>query len=228
MDNEEHCALTSNIQKQVHAAVSETSKSLFASFERLIDNKLSSNVRATPEVLPKNFNFSKKGNEKQFDFNSTVYDSLSGASQHFSCIVDNSQEPSVVVSGKRALSEIDLAMESITRRNKLIKLADMSDVGWAAVSEYEAHQLADDSEDEKRIFKAEARAREKIKEAQKKKTTKRFFASSASAAPAQPIPVASQSATQFSGRRHGSCYACGKASQGTPSSGSKASPSMMT
>ena len=54
-----------------------------------------------------------------------------------------------------ALDEIDSARGELVHRNKLIKLADMSEAGWAAVSEYETHQLADDSEDEKRIIKAD-------------------------------------------------------------------------
>ena len=49
----------------------------------------------------------------------------------------------------------------------------MSEAGWAAVSEYETHQLAEDSEDEKRIQKAETRALRKIKEGQKKRNAKR-------------------------------------------------------
>ncbi|KAK3093655.1 hypothetical protein FSP39_018533 [Pinctada imbricata] len=40
----------------------------------------------------------------------------------------------------------------------------MSDNGWRVVQEYETHQLASDSDDEKRIVKAEARAAKKVRE----------------------------------------------------------------
>ena len=45
----------------------------------------------------------------------------------------------------------------ITHRQKLLKLADRSEYGWSVVDEYE-DGLADDSEDKKRIEKAEQAA----------------------------------------------------------------------
>ena len=46
----------------------------------------------------------------------------------------------------------------LCERQKLILLADKSEFGWATVEEYKQHNLADDSEDEKRIHSAERRA----------------------------------------------------------------------
>ena len=43
----------------------------------------------------------------------------------------------------------------IADRQKMLKLADWSKYGWLVVKEYEEDGLADDSEDEKRIEKAE-------------------------------------------------------------------------
>jgi hypothetical protein len=51
-------------------------------------------------------------------------------------------------------------------------IADSSDLGWRVVQEYEANPLADESNDEKKLFKAEARAERKVK-AEKSKKTKR-------------------------------------------------------
>ena len=52
----------------------------------------------------------------------------------------------------------------IRRRQKLIKLADKSgDAEWLVVQECEHKELADDSEDEKRIRKAQDKAYRKIK-----------------------------------------------------------------
>jgi len=47
------------------------------------------------------------------------------------------------------------AKDMIRHRQKLVQLADSSELGWRVVSEYEANPLASDSDDEKRIYKAE-------------------------------------------------------------------------
>ena len=44
----------------------------------------------------------------------------------------------------------------------LIKLVDKSEFGWATVNEYLSDELASDSDDEKRIYRAERRAERKI------------------------------------------------------------------
>ena len=42
----------------------------------------------------------------------------------------------------------------IACQQKIIKVADRSDYGWAVVKAYDNDELASDSEDEKRLFKA--------------------------------------------------------------------------
>ena len=44
---------------------------------------------------------------------------------------------------------------------RLINMADRSEYGWAVVAEYEADELAVDSDDEKRIYRAEKEAEKK-------------------------------------------------------------------
>ena len=63
---------------------------------------------------------------------------------------------------------IDEGIEMLERRQKLIKLADRSEYGWRTVEEYEEDDLAKDSDDEKRIAKAEYRAEKKQKRASAK------------------------------------------------------------
>ena len=52
---------------------------------------------------------------------------------------------------------------SVCKRHKSIKLADKSDAGWLVVQEYEQDNLADNSEDEKRIKKVLDKTRRKPK-----------------------------------------------------------------
>ena len=49
-------------------------------------------------------------------------------------------------------SSIYEGKDILQHRQKLVKLADKSEVGWKLVDEYESHELADDSEDEKKEF----------------------------------------------------------------------------
>ena len=55
----------------------------------------------------------------------------------------------------------------LTNRQNLILLADKSPYGWKTVLEYKHHDLTDDDEDEKKIYRTKARA---------VRTSKRFAA----------------------------------------------------
>ena len=61
----------------------------------------------------------------------------------------------------------------ITKRNKLIRFTDKSLAGWQAVEEYESDELAEDSEDEKKLRSAERRALVKIREKKRKNASNR-------------------------------------------------------
>ena len=52
----------------------------------------------------------------------------------------------------------------VSKRIKAIKLADKSEFGWQTVNEYLSDELASDSDDEKRMYRAERRAEKKIKD----------------------------------------------------------------
>ena len=53
---------------------------------------------------------------------------------------------------EKATTELDQGKEAIRVRQKHIRIADRSD--WGVVAEYEADELADNSEDEKKLYKA--------------------------------------------------------------------------
>ena len=55
----------------------------------------------------------------------------------------------------------------------MIKIADRSEHGWATVKEYEDDELAENSDDEKRLFRAEARAGRKTRQKSTKSSNAR-------------------------------------------------------
>ena len=68
----------------------------------------------------------------------------------------------------KAKTAIEEGIALVTKRMKVIKIADKSQYSWATVHEYLSDELASDSEDEKRLFRSERKAEKKVKDAQKK------------------------------------------------------------
>ena len=71
---------------------------------------------------------------------------------------------------QQASKDIAESIDLINHRQKLTRLADESDLGWGIVKEYEANPLASDSEDEKKMYWAEARATKKLKDEKRAQT----------------------------------------------------------
>jgi hypothetical protein len=160
--------------------------------------------------------FNKKGNEEQFKINVSILEKVESA--HGKLQVPTAE------SVASASEDLGKGMAVLRHRQKLIKLADSSELGWGLVAEYETNELADDSDDEKRIQRSEFRAKNKAKDRLKKRSN-RF-----SARPT-PYPSAAQSGFQrdmqrpqyssgfrqqgfaistATGRRPGLCFACFK------------------
>ena len=77
---------------------------------------------------------------------------------------------------ERAKQLLKKGSDMIRERQKLIKIADRSDQGWKTADEYEKDPVANDSDDEKRIRKAESAAEKKAtKERQKRQVKSRGF-----------------------------------------------------
>ena len=63
----------------------------------------------------------------------------------------------------KAKEELNKGISLLNNRQKIIKLADKSEFGWATAQEYVCDDLADDEADASKIKKAEKRAAVKIK-----------------------------------------------------------------
>ena len=66
----------------------------------------------------------------------------------------------------KAVDLLQQSTETIGKWQKLIKVADRSEFGWATVCHYEANPLASDSDDEKSLLRAEKEARHDAEKAE--------------------------------------------------------------
>ena len=135
-----------------------------------------------------------------------------------------------------AKSELKEVLSDIKLRNKHIKIADKSEGGWKVVDEYKSEELADNSDDEKRIKAARktvaANAREEKKQKIRQSRRSVPYNRSYNAPSSYPNPDSVMGRGNYSFRRSGSgstqqfrvspssfvnfrasdrCFGCGKA-----------------
>ena len=136
----------------VRRVIAENNKDLVGSLisdlkrsnESIASQQMSKIKRLKRDSVPQ---FNKKSNEEQYKANKAIKDA-----------VEDTQialERNDIEKTKQAL---DKGMDLLQERQKLILLADKSQYGWKTVLKYKHHDLADDKEDEKNIYKAESRA----------------------------------------------------------------------
>ena len=111
----------------------------------------------------RSYEFKQKGDEKKFDFNEEVKED---ASAHIAKLPREMQEHPSLVSATEELKE---GMKVLHTRQKLIWLADRSELGWAVVDAYESDELASDDEDAKRMKEAKKVVNQKDQKERKKK-----------------------------------------------------------
>ena len=92
------------------------------------------------------FKFKHKGNRIQFEFNQQILQIVENLSSALNN--DDTSEANDLFGDLTA---------KLKRRNKRIKMADRSVLGWDTVTEYEADPIASDSDDGKKIRQAENR-----------------------------------------------------------------------
>ncbi|VDI50072.1 Hypothetical predicted protein [Mytilus galloprovincialis] len=155
--------IRSEIQNEVQAAFQTTQTTILDTMTTLLGNRLEcfnknfqsfqkalaeSKLAKLDETLSDNYMFKKRGNEEQHKHNTN------------SELIQEHLTKDNIESTKDKITE---GMSLIRDRQKLIKLADSSEAGWRVVAEYTANPLAENSEDEKRMYKAQTRAEAKIK-----------------------------------------------------------------
>ena len=194
-------------KEEVQELINANNGKLLDSFKGLLEQTVSqikqSNQESAEsqmkEIKHLNFNkphkFKKKANEDQFKFN-----------QKLSKTLDSAKSAAEQSQLEKVKNDLEEGEKLISERQKNILLADKSDYGWATVNEYKKHSLADDSDDEKRIFKAKSRTRTSVNTLKKKKSP----ASAESTLPSQALPIPSLVPGFSSRPKSGTCFACGK------------------
>ena len=157
----------------VQKAVADSMASVTGQISSLIDTRFdnlkkqfteenSSSVEAAVKRAKRaRFVFQSKGNEQQFEHAESVLYKLESAKDALNANATS-----------KAKTAIEEGAALVTKRIKVIKIADKSQYSWATVQEYLSDELASNSEDEKRLFRSEKRAKKKVKEARKKRSQK--------------------------------------------------------
>ena len=206
----------SQVKQFVNAAITKNNETLLGSMKSILDSSLSDIKRANSDTADSHLReikklkfeeprwFKKKAHEDQYRFNSKLTGALDEA--------------------KSSCSTQNLDKNLLAERQKHILLADKSDYGWMVIQEYKKNDLADDSDDEKKITRAEARTRTK-QNSQKAKSrmtaSRREFPKSQSvvavsntdvSSALRPIPTID---AQFRNQtKPGCCFACNKPGHG--------------
>ena len=116
-------------------------------------NKMNKRFKTTEHT------FKKSGNRFQYHHNIDVASKVEEAQAYL-----EKKSPSVK-KAKEALAE---GMSIIEERNKDILVADTSEGGWDTVNEYKKKQIAEDSDDDKKLRKADTSAVRKREQRKKK------------------------------------------------------------
>ena len=144
----------------IQASKQELQEDFSSEISKLQQDVRTSQESSSQEVVKKlnrrAYQFQKKGNEAQFNFNSGVEDHISAAKKELKKLNPTGEQDQTIV--QNVTNDLEEGTKSIEVRQKHIRLADRSELGWAVVTAYENDELASDSDDEKRIYRAEREA----------------------------------------------------------------------
>lgn len=203
--------IESNVKRMVGDEIKKSQNDLLSHLDNLLstrfqvfDNQqkersdLQLNRLQNDILMVDTYKFQRKSCEDQFKFNKRVTLSLKEAEGYLE------PKDEGAVKAKQKISE---GIELLNYRQKLVKMADSSEFGWKVVQEYTANPLADDSDDDKKILRAQSRAERKIKaEKAKKKRTVPYARTRVSA-----TSTSNNNSEGVKSQRPGVCYNCFKA-----------------
>lgn len=112
----------------------------------------SSSQIVVKKIQKRSYQFQKKGNEEQFKFNTTVEEHFEAAKRELGKLAPSSKEKKKIVQCTN--THLDEGTKTIAVCQKHIKIADCSDLGWVVVEAYMDHELVSDSDDERKLYKA--------------------------------------------------------------------------
>ena len=143
----------------IAATLNQTFEEKLTSFKRQFVQESASYVESALKKVKRDARqFNKKSCEKQFRHQEEVLDKMEEATEAL--------ERSDTGIAKEKLSQ---GISLITNRMKIMKIADGREYGWATVREHEADDLAEGSEDERRLYRSERRAERAMLKARKSK-----------------------------------------------------------
>ena len=157
--------------RQVLSAIDALDKKFSSSISKLKQDVTAGQEAASQEVVKRinkrSYQFQKKGNEAQFVFNATVEEHVETARTELSKVMPAvTEEQQLTI--KKAVAELDKGAKAIATRQNHIRIADRSELGWSVVTAYESGKLVDNSDDVKRLFKAEQEAERRLQERKRK------------------------------------------------------------
>ena len=117
----------------------------------------------------RSYQFRSKGNKIQFEFNEDVADLIESAGSSIERELARRGKQPLSKDLRKAQQALEEGKNVINTRQKHIKIADRSDHGWSTVAEYQDDELASDSEDERKLNRAEKAAERKAAKTKKRK-----------------------------------------------------------
>ena len=186
-----------DIAKMIEASIQTNNQCMMNSMKELFQTSLNelkrsqvdssdAQLREIKKVkLEEPKRFKKKANEDQFKFNSKLQDTL-----------DETKTAVQANAMDKVKDSLQKGENLLKERQKHILLADKSEYGWSTVQEYKKSEIADDSDDEKKMYKAEARAKAHLKQSVTRSRT------AASGFAARRDTAAQQSSLKQTGERN--------------------------
>ena len=195
--------LQENLLNQVESIVTSKMEDLQKQVADKQENLAEEQLQKFKALQGSEHKFKRRGNEVQYKLNLQVKSKIESATCQLNR--DSISEDNI----KQAVASLSEGTQLLADRQKLILLADSSELGWRVVDEYESHEIAENSDDEKKIRRATFQAERKAKVQIKKKHVPRFSPYNASsrlstqprytapAAPQQHFSLGATSAAHF-------------------------------